>query len=304
MITKANQMDTRNQNRNMAAAMGRNALMTALVAATISTCAYAQTNSSSGINRKTAGQLSGTQSPANPTAARAAVNSGVNAKSTPTAKSVNRNISRVRGGAGATAGAGTTARRSGTSATTRSGASGTTRSGTSATTGSTRRSATPQKARRQSSSAGSRGSVNITIRGSRADARAARQQGIESLQSANAAAAAAQATRNSQLAAANNAQAQQQANAYGFGLTSPLNPYGGNFVPNVSSGLPTYSTVPLNQVTPNGGIIVGPGTQILPTPAYPVQTAPVPITSFSPQNSAGFSSPLTSIYGGGFNFGY
>ena len=67
-------------------------------------------------------------------------------------------------------------------------------------------------------------------------------------------------------------------NVYGTLLgASPLAPFGGNMVPQIPSSLPTLSTAPINAITPSGGIILGPGTALIPNPPVPTQISPLPI---------------------------
>jgi hypothetical protein len=226
MITRSNR-NTKNDNNKLT--MVSRGLIATAAAALLTSTAYAQTNSSSGINRRAA-----EESAHAPASSRKATIAAAPVK--PRAKTAARKASKV------------------------------------AAAPRTRQASSPR-------------SVKITIRGDRNDIRQARQQGMQSLQNANAAVAAANAEKE---AAAAEAQAAREAAANApYSLQQPGSTYGYGFVPGFGDPIASYgygnglygSTVTTQPViigaTPYGS---------------PTQTFPSFYTNYSPGIYSTYSS--------------
>ncbi|MES2461565.1 MAG: hypothetical protein V4671_13355, partial [Armatimonadota bacterium] len=131
--------------------------------------------------------------------------------------------------------------------------------------------------------------VTVIIRGNRSDVRAARQQGIQSLQNANAEVAARNAERE---AAAAEAAAMANANnqAYGNNLNNFPQPYSYGYIPGglgnpiANYGGSLYGSVPTTQPVINGATPYG--TPNLNFPPFYTNYSPGIYSSYSTFGSA------------------
>lgn len=229
---------TKKNTTNIFALKSRSLILTAVAVAALNSAVYAQTNSSSGINRRSAQQAS--QNPA--TTPKTTSTTATRAKAV--AKQVSKPSKMSKGS----------------------------------------KKSTPR-------------AVKITIRGNRADVRQARQQGMQSLQNANAAVATREAQRAAEAEATANANNQafsganngfqQPGDTSGYGFV-PGYGYGnfGNPVASYGYGNSLYGSVSTTQPILNGATPYGSPNQTF--PSYYSNFGPGVYSSYSTFGPFGF----------------